>query len=131
MSPLFIREQLKICVPLIAKNTSMIPNKDFFYGYSPERVNPGDKSKTIEKIIKIVSGSNKKTLDTIDFIYSKIIKAGTFKVDKIEIAESAKIIENIQRDVNVALMNEFVKIFDKLKIEFNPILEAASTKWNS
>ena len=75
------------------------------------------------KIIKIVSGSNKKTLDTIDFIYSKIIKAGTFKVDKIEIAESAKIIENIQRDVNVALMNEFVKIFDKLKIEFNPILK--------
>tara|TARA_Y100001958_G_C21236787_1_gene563411 strand:- start:1049 stop:2275 length:1227 start_codon:yes stop_codon:yes gene_type:complete len=120
----------KICVPLIAKNTSMIPNKDFFYGYSPERVNPGDKSKTIEKIIKIVSGSNKKTLDTIDFIYSKIIKAGTFKVDKIEIAESAKIIENIQRDVNVALMNEFVKIFDKLKIDFNSILEAASTKWN-
>ena len=120
----------EICVPLIAKKTSMIPNKDFFYGYSPERVNPGDKNRTIEKIVKIVSGSDKKTLNTIDYIYSKIIKAGTFKVDKIIIAESAKIIENIQRDVNVALMNEFVKIFDKLKIDFNPILDAAATKWN-
>ena len=118
-----------ICIPLIEKLTSLKSNKDFFYGYSPERVNPGDKNKRIEKITKIVSGSNKKTLNKINYIYSKIISAGTFKV-KVIIAESAKIIENIQRDVNVALMNELAKLFEKINVDFPQILEAASTKWN-
>ena len=119
-----------ICIPLIEKLTSLKSNKDFFYGYSPERVNPGDKNKSIEKITKIVSGSNKKTLNKINYIYSKIISAGTFKVKKVIIAESAKIIENIQRDVNVALMNELAKLFEKINVDFPQILEAASTKWN-
>ncbi len=120
----------KICIPLIEKLTSFKSNKDFFFGYSPERVNPGDKSKSIEKITKIVSGSNKKTLNKINYIYSKIIRAGTFKVKKVIIAESAKIIENIQRDVNVALMNELAVFFEKINVDFPQILEAASTKWN-
>ena len=110
--------------------TSLKSNKDFFYGYSPERVNPGDKNKSIEKITKIVSGSNENTLNKINYIYSKIISAGTYKVKKIIIAESAKIIENIQRDVNVALMNELAKLFEKINVDFPQILEAASTKWN-
>ena len=119
-----------ICIPIIEKMTSLKSNKDFFYGYSPERVNPGDKKKNIEKIVKLVSGSNKETLNKIDFIYRTAIKAGTFKVKKVIIAESAKIIENTQRDVNVALMNELSKFFDKIKVDFTQILEAASTKWN-
>ena len=110
--------------------TSLKSNKDFFYGYSPERVNPGHKNKSIEKITKIVSGSNENTLNKINYIYSKIISAGTYKVKKIIIAESAKIIENIQRDVNVALMNELAKLFEKINVDFPQILEAASTKWN-
>lgn len=120
----------EICVPLIEKLTFLKANKDFFYGYSPERVNPGDKKRSIEKITKVVSASNKKTLEIINYIYKKTIKAGTFKVDKVIIAESAKIIENIQRDVNVALMNELAMFFEKIDVDFSQILDAASTKWN-
>ena len=105
-------------------------NNDFYLGYSPERINPGDKKNTLDKIVKIVSGSNNQALKMIHEIYIKICKGGVHKADSIKIAESAKIIENIQRDVNIALVNELYKIFDKLDINFEKILDAAKTKWN-
>ena len=99
-------------------------------GYSPERINPGDKSHTIKDIVKLTSGSDTNTLDIVNSLYSRIIKAGTFKVSSIEVAETAKVIENTQRDINIALMNEFSMIFQKLNISSKEILEAANTKWN-
>ena len=105
-------------------------NKDFFIGYSPERINPGKTSFKLNNIIKIISGSNKKTLNLLSYIYSKITKAGLYKVKDIKIAEAAKVIENTQRDVNVALINEFTKIFKKMNLDIYDILKAAGTKWN-
>ena len=118
------------CVPILEKFSSLTYKKDFFCGYSPERINPGDKNHILTKIIKITSGSDDKTLKVIDKLYSSIIPAGTYKASSIRIAESAKVIENIQRDVNIALINEFSIIFSKLGLNTEEILNAAGTKWN-
>lgn len=120
----------EFCVPIIEDITNFKLNIDFFCGYSPERINPGDTTKSVEDIIKVTSGSNKATAEKIDNIYKKIIKAGTYKASSIKVAEASKIIENVQRDVNIALMNEFAMIFDKLSLPTKDILEAAKTKWN-
>ena len=105
-----------ICIPLIEENSNLKLNKDFFCGYSPERINPGDKKNTLENVVKVVSASNKKTLNVINSIYKKIIKAGTFLAPSIKVAEGAKVIENIQRDVNIALINELSILFRKMNI---------------
>mgnify|MGYP001227203275 CR=1 FL=1 len=119
-----------VFVPLIEKRSGLKLNSDFFCGYSPERINPGDKINQLENINKIVSGSNNKALDLIYYIYSSIIKADVYKAKSIEIAEAAKVIENCQRDINVAFVNELSLILNKLNINTNEVLKAASTKWN-
>ena len=113
-----------ICVPILEKNSKLRYNIDFFCGYSPERISPGDKSKSLEKIVKITSGSNTKIAKFVDDLYRKIVKAGTYKVSSIKIAEASKVIENTQRDVNIALMNEFAMMFDHLKIQSYSVLVA-------
>jgi UDP-N-acetyl-D-glucosamine/UDP-N-acetyl-D-galactosamine dehydrogenase len=118
------------CVPVLEKYSKLKYNIDFFCGYSPERINPGDKNHNLTKIKKITSGSNDEIANIIDNLYKSIIPAGTFKASSISIAESAKVIENIQRDVNIALINELAIIFNKLSLDTNEILEAAGTKWN-
>ena len=105
-------------------------NKDFFVGYSPERINPGDKKHTIENIIKIVFGSKPKITNFLEKLYSKVVKAGIHKVSSIKAAEAAKVIENTQRDLNIALINELTIIFEKLKLDTEEVLKAAETKWN-
>jgi len=120
----------EICVPILERFSKLKLNKDFLCGYSPERINPGDKSKNIKKINKLVSGSNSKALNKIYYLYKKIIQAEVIKVRNIKIAEGAKIIENTQRDLNIALINEFLQIFQKLNINFSEVLKAANTKWN-
>ncbi len=120
----------EFCIPIIESITNFKLNIDFFCGYSPERISPGDNTKSVEDIVKVTSGSNKETADKIDNIYKKIIKAGTYKASSIKVAETSKVIENIQRDVNIALMNEFAMIFDKLNLSTKDVLEAAKTKWN-
>ena len=120
----------EICVPLLAKESNMQYNRDFFCGYSPERINPGDTEHTLTKIIKVTSGSNDKTSYFVDELYRSIIPAGTYKVSSMAIAEAAKVIENIQRDVNIALVNELSMLFNKLDLNTSEILEAAKTKWN-
>ena len=105
-------------------------NKEFYCGYSPERINPGDKKRGLSNIKKIVSGSNKYSLNIISEIYKKIIKAGVIEAKNIESAEAAKILENIQRDVNIALMNEVSIIFNKLNLDTEEVIRLASTKWN-
>ena len=119
-----------ICVPILESQSNLTYNLHFFCGYSPERISPGDTSKSLENIIKITSGSNIKTANFVDNLYKKIIKAGTYKVNSIKIAEASKVIENTQRDVNIALMNEFAMMFDSLNIPTNEVLDAAKTKWN-
>ena len=119
-----------VCVPVLETESKLIFNKDFFCGYSPERINPGDKDHTLINIKKIVSGSSKETLDIVDQLYSNIVTAGTFRTSSIKVAEAAKIIENTQRDVNIALINELALIFNKLNINTKEVLDAASTKWN-
>ncbi len=118
------------CVPIIEKASKLKFNKDFFCGYSPERINPGDKEHTLTKITKIVSGSNPEISDFINQLYETIINAGTFQASSIKVAEAAKVIENIQRDVNIALVNELSMIFEKLNINTNEVLNASGTKWN-
>ena len=120
----------EFCIPIIENITNFKLNIDFFCGYSPERISPGDNTKSVEDIVKVTSGSNKETADKIDNIYKKIIKAGTYKATSIKVAEASKVIENVQRDVNIALMNEFAMIFDKLNLSTKDVLEAAKTKWN-
>ena len=120
----------EICVPILERESNLKYNVEFFCGYSPERINPGDKNYTLTKITKVVSGSNTKTLDFVNELYGSIISAGTFKVSSIRVAEAAKVIENTQRDVNIALVNELALIFEKLDINTNEVLDAASTKWN-
>ncbi len=120
----------QICVPILEEYSKLIYNQDFFCGYSPERINPGDKNNTLTKITKVVSGSNQKSLKKITSLYETIIDAGVFKASSISVAEAAKVIENTQRDVNIALVNELALIFDKLNINTAEVLEAASTKWN-
>ena len=119
-----------ICVPILEKTSGLVFNKDFFVGYSPERINPGDKEHTLTKILKITSGSTAEIADIIDKIYGSIITAGTFKASSIKVAEAAKVIENAQRDINIAFVNELSKIFNLLKIDTLEVLEAAGTKWN-
>ena len=119
-----------ICGSLIKKLKGFVLNKDFYLGYSPERINPGDKNHTLKKIKKVISGSNKKALDEIEKLYSLILNKNLFKAKTIKVAEAAKVIENTQRDINIALMNELSKIFLKLNINTQDVLDAAKTKWN-
>ncbi|MEM7069066.1 MAG: nucleotide sugar dehydrogenase [Pseudomonadota bacterium] len=118
------------CLPVLEEISGLICNEDFVIGYSPERVNPGDKLHTIDKITKVTSGSTPKAAEEIDAVYSAVITAGTFKASSIKVAEAAKVIENTQRDVNIALINELSLIFDRLDIDTISVLEAAGTKWN-
>ncbi len=120
----------EVCVPLLEKTSGLAFNNDFFCGYSPERVNPGDKEHSLTNIMKITSGSTPECASTVDKLYRSIIKAGTYLVDDIKIAEAAKVIENIQRDVNIALVNELSQLFSKLEINTDKVLKAAETKWN-
>ena len=120
----------EFCVPILERKSKLKYNKDFFCGYSPERINPGDKKRSLTKIQKITSGSNKNTSLLVNELYKSIISAGTFRASSIKIAESAKVIENVQRDVNIALINELSMIFDRLEIDTGEVLEAAGTKWN-
>lgn len=118
------------CGNLIESKTRFKLNRDFYLGYSPERINPGDKKRKLETINKIISASNAKTLNLLHYIYSSIIKANVTKVKSIKTAEAAKVIENTQRDLNIALINELSMLFNKLKIDTSEVLKAASTKWN-
>lgn len=119
-----------ICLPILEKNSQLKGGIDFYIGYSPERVNPGDKKHTIDKIIKVVSGMDKKTLDIVAKTYNIACEAGVHKAPNIKTAEAAKVIENIQRDINIALMNEFSLIFNLLNIDTKDVIKAAATKWN-
>ena len=120
----------EVCVPILEKYSGLIFNKDFFCGYSPERINPGDKDHRITNIKKVTAGSTPEAASEIDDLYQEIIVAGTHKAISIKVAEAAKVIENTQRDVNIALINEFALIFNKLDIDTEAVLEAAGTKWN-
>ena len=120
----------EICIPILEKDSNLVFNRDFFCGYSPERISPGEKQYTLVNIKKITSGSTPDIADKIDNLYNTIIKAGTYKASSIKVAEAAKVIENTQRDVNVALVNEFSLIFKKLGIDTEEVLKAAGTKWN-
>lgn len=118
------------CVPVLEKKSGLKFNIDFFAGYSPERINPGDKEHTVSKILKVTSGSTPDVAERIDRLYRSIITAGTFKAASIKVAESAKVIENAQRDINIAFVNELAKIFNRLGIDTEEVLQAAGTKWN-
>ena len=120
----------EVCIPLIEKHSGLKWKKDFFVGYSPERINPGDKERTVTKIVKVVSGDTPETLKTVTEIYGSIITAGVYPASSIKVAEAAKVIENTQRDLNIALMNELAIIFDKLGIDTLEVLKVAGTKWN-
>jgi UDP-N-acetyl-D-galactosamine dehydrogenase len=120
----------EICVPIIENISKLKYNSDFYVGYSPERINPGDKKHTLQNIIKITSGSNKNVAKKIDQLYNEIIEAGTYLAPSIKIAEAAKVIENAQRDINIAFVNELSKIFSLLQIDTLEVLKAANTKWN-
>ncbi|GLS82862.1 Vi polysaccharide biosynthesis UDP-N-acetylglucosamine C-6 dehydrogenase TviB [Paraferrimonas haliotis] len=118
------------CIPVVEKVSGLTFNQDFFAGYSPERINPGDKEHRVTNILKVTSGSNDEVAEFVDQLYKKIIVAGTHKASSIKVAEAAKVIENTQRDVNIALINELSLIFNKLDIDTLEVLEAAGTKWN-
>ncbi|MFA0438161.1 nucleotide sugar dehydrogenase [Vibrio breoganii] len=120
----------EICKPILEQVSNLKMNENFYLGYSPERINPGDKDRRVSNIKKVTSGSNIYSSEIIDQIYSRIITVGTHKASSIKVAEASKIIENTQRDVNIALMNEFKMIFDKLEIDTKEVIEAAATKWN-
>ncbi len=120
----------EICIPVLEKHASMKWQKDFNVGYSPERINPGDKKHTLTTILKVVSGDNAESLNKVAELYERVITAGVYRASSIKVAEAAKVIENTQRDLNIALMNELAIIFDKLDIDTMDILEAAGTKWN-
>ena len=120
----------EVCVPIIESVSGLTFNKDFYVGYSPERINPGDKEHRVSNILKITSGSTPEAADFVDMLYKKIITAGTYKTSSIRVAEAAKAIENTQRDVNIALINELALIFNRLDIDTMEVLEAAGTKWN-
>lgn len=118
------------CVPILARTSGLTFNRDFFAGYSPERINPGDKEHTVEKIIKVTSGSTPEAAKKVDALYRSVITAGTFPVSSIRVAEASKVIENTQRDINIAFVNELSKIFHLLDIDTSEVLAAAGTKWN-
>ena len=118
------------CVPVLEKKSGLKYNKDFFCGYSPERINPGDKERTLTKIVKVTSGSNQKISKVVDDLYSSIITAGTYLASSIIVAEAAKIIENCKRDINIAFVNELSIVFNKMNLDTQEVLDAAGTKWN-
>jgi UDP-N-acetyl-D-galactosamine dehydrogenase len=120
----------EVCVPILEKQSGLKWKQDFHVGYSPERVNPGDKHRTITKIVKVVSGDDEPTLNAVSNLYESVISAGVHRASSIKVAEAAKVIENTQRDLNIALMNELAVIFDKMNIDTLEVLEAAGTKWN-
>jgi len=120
----------EICVPELEKSSSLKFNQDFFCGYSPERINPGDRERTVKNILKVTSGSTPEIAKTIDNLYKQVITAGTYMASSIKVAEASKVIENTQRDVNIALINELALIFDQMNIDTNEVIEAAATKWN-
>lgn len=120
----------EICVPVLVKHSGLVYNEDFFVGYSPERINPGDRNRKIQDIVKVVSGSNATTALRVKALYDVVIKAGTHLAPSIKVAEAAKAVENAQRDVNISFMNELVLMFDKMQIDTQDVLDAAKTKWN-
>ncbi len=120
----------EVCIPLLEKHSGMKWMRDFHVGYSPERVNPGDKERTITRIVKVVSGDDEATLKTVGDLYASVIVAGVHRASSIKVAEAAKVIENTQRDLNIALMNELALIFDRIGIDTLEVLQAAGTKWN-
>ena len=120
----------EICVPLLEKHSGLVCGQEFFVGYSPERINPGDKAHTLQTIVKVVAGQTPVVTELLDKVYSKVVQAGTFRASSIKVAEAAKVIENTQRDLNIALMNELATIFDRMNIDTLEVLEAAGTKWN-
>ena len=120
----------EVCVPVLERTSGLSFNKDFFAGYSPERINPGDKKHTVKNILKVTSGSTPHVADKVDALYRSIIQAGTHKASSIKVAEASKVIENTQRDVNIALINELALIFNTMGIDTGEVIEAASTKWN-
>jgi UDP-N-acetyl-D-galactosamine dehydrogenase len=120
----------EVCVPILESSSGLVFNKDFFCGYSPERINPGDKINTLTKIKKVTSGSNTAIARKVDDLYKSIITAGTYLASSIKVAEASKVIENAQRDVNISFVNELALIFDRIGIDTNEVLEAAATKWN-
>lgn len=119
-----------ICMPIIERGSGLVYNRDFFAGYSPERINPGDKQHRVHNIVKVTSGSTPETADYLDTLYQRIVTAGTYKASSIKVAEAAKVIENTQRDINIALVNELALIFSRMGIDTLEVLEAAGTKWN-
>jgi UDP-N-acetyl-D-glucosamine/UDP-N-acetyl-D-galactosamine dehydrogenase len=119
-----------ICVPELEKSSAMKFNQDFYCGYSPERINPGDKEHTVTKILKVTAGSTPEIAKKVDDLYKQVITAGTYMASSIKVAEASKVIENTQRDVNIALINELALIFDQMNIDTNEVVEAAATKWN-
>ena len=120
----------EICIPIIEKHSGMEWKRDFFVGYSPERINPGDKERTLTKIVKVVSGDSPETLERVRQVYASIVTAGVYMASSIKVAEAAKVIENTQRDLNIALMNELAIIFDRIGIDTTEVLQAAGSKWN-
>ena len=120
----------EVCVPILERESGLVFNKDFFAGYSPERINPGDKTHRITNIVKVTSGSTPEVAEAVDKLYRRIVTAGTHKASSIKVAEAAKVIENTQRDLNIALINELALIFDRLGIDTEEVLIAAGTKWN-
>ncbi|MFT6202495.1 MAG: UDP-N-acetyl-D-galactosamine dehydrogenase [Spirosomataceae bacterium] len=118
------------CVPVLKQTSGLTFNQDFFCGYSPERINPGDKVHTVTKVLKVTSGSTPEIASFVNQLYASIITAGTFQAESIKVAEAAKIVENCQRDVNISFVNELALIFDKMHIDTTEVLEAAETKWN-
>jgi UDP-N-acetyl-D-galactosamine dehydrogenase len=120
----------EVCIPIIEKGSGLKFNVNFFAGYSPERINPGDKVNTLRKITKITSGSTAEVANLVDEVYNTVVDAGTHKASSIKVAEAAKVIENTQRDLNIAIINEFAKIFNLLGIDTQEVLDAAGTKWN-
>ncbi len=120
----------EVCVPILEQGSGLKFNQDFFVGYSPERINPGDKEHRVTNILKVTSGSTPETADYVDAIYRRVITVGTHKASSIQVAEAAKVIENTQRDVNIALINELAIIFNRLGIDTDEVLKAAGTKWN-
>ena len=119
-----------ICGPLLEETSGLVCGRDFFLGYSPERINPGDREHAFERIVKVVSGQDEATLEVVARTYEAVVHAGVHRCSSIQVAESAKVIENIQRDLNIALMNELSIIFDRLGIDTHEVLAASSTKWN-
>lgn len=118
------------CVPILEAQSGLVFNRDFHVGYSPERINPGDKTRRLTTIVKVTSGSTPETAERVDALYREIVTAGTYRAESIQVAEAAKVIENSQRDINIALINELAKIFNKLDIDTEAVLRAAGSKWN-